>query len=49
MAEVAPTDGLGMLLHQGARAYTIWTGDTARVDEMRAALEAAVYGKRKGT
>lgn len=36
--------GLGMLLHQGARAFTIWTGREPRIDSMRAALEAAVYG-----
>lgn len=37
-------NGLGMLLHQGARAYTIWTGQTADTATMRAALEQAVYG-----
>ena len=34
-------DGLGMLLHQGARALSIWSGRTAPVAEMRAALEKA--------
>lgn len=34
-------DGLGMLLHQGARALTLWTGRPAPVTEMRAALEKA--------
>jgi len=34
--------GLGMLLHQGARAYEIWTGTSAPVAVMRRALEAAV-------
>lgn len=34
-------DGLGMLLHQGARALAIWTGKSAPVPEMRAALEKA--------
>ncbi len=38
-------NGLGMLLHQGARAYTIWTGDAPDTDAMRAALEKAVYGE----
>lgn len=38
------TNGLGMLLHQGARAFTIWTGEGAAVNAMRAALEEAVYG-----
>lgn len=37
-------NGLGMLLHQGARAFAIWTGRDAPVDVMRAELEAAVYG-----
>ncbi len=38
-------DGLGMLLHQGARAFQIWTGREADVAAMRAALEQYVYGK----
>ena len=33
-------NGLGMLLHQGARAFEIWTGRPAPVAAMRAALEA---------
>ncbi len=37
-------NGLGMLLHQGARSFEIWTGLTADVAAMRAALETAVYG-----
>ncbi len=37
-------NGLGMLLHQGARALEIWTGQPAPVAVMKAALEAAVYG-----
>jgi len=36
-------NGLGMLLHQGARAFTIWTGQTADTRVMRATLEKAVY------
>lgn len=36
-------NGLGMLLHQGAHAFEIWTGKTAAVDAMREALEKAVY------
>ncbi|MBZ0232606.1 MAG: shikimate dehydrogenase, partial [Deltaproteobacteria bacterium] len=35
------TDGAGMLLHQGARAFTLWTGRPAPIDVMRAALAAA--------
>ena len=34
-------DGLGMLLHQGARALSFWTGQTAPLPAMRAALETA--------
>lgn len=34
-------DGLGMLLHQGARAFELWTGQSPPVDVMRAALLAA--------
>ena len=37
-------NGLGMLLHQGAKAFTIWTGKTAPVDVMRLALEKNIYG-----
>ncbi|MGH7942734.1 MAG: shikimate dehydrogenase [Limisphaerales bacterium] len=35
-------NGLGMLLHQGARAFEIWTGRPAPVEVMRKALECAV-------
>ena len=27
-------DGLGMLVHQGARAFELWTGRTAPIDVM---------------
>jgi shikimate dehydrogenase len=37
-------NGLGMLLHQGARAFTIWTGKEAPVEAMRRALVTEVYG-----
>lgn len=37
-------NGLGMLLHQGAEAFTIWTGQPAAVAVMRNALEKALYG-----
>lgn len=37
-------NGLGMLLHQGARAFEIWTGVQPSVPAMRKALEDAVYG-----
>ncbi|MEI6891923.1 MAG: shikimate dehydrogenase [Pontiella sp.] len=39
------TNGLGMLLHQGARAFEIWTGTAPNIPAMRNALEDAVYGK----
>lgn len=42
-AEIA--NGLGMLLHQGARAFQIWTGTEPSVPAMRKALEDAVYGR----
>ena len=34
--------GLGMLVRQGAASFAIWTGQTADVDVMRAAAEAAL-------
>ncbi|MFC1452729.1 shikimate dehydrogenase [Verrucomicrobiota bacterium] len=37
-------NGLGMLMHQGARAFSIWTGREAPEDTMRSALEHEVYG-----
>ncbi len=37
-------NGLGMLLHQGAEAFTIWTGKPAAVEVMRKALINALYG-----
>jgi len=37
-------NGLGMLLHQGARAFEIWTGHPAPLDVMRRALEQNIYG-----
>jgi shikimate dehydrogenase len=36
------SDGLGMLLHQGAEAFTIWTGRGAPLDVMRQALAGAL-------
>ncbi len=44
-AGVEIANGLGMLLHQGARAFEIWTGTEPSVPAMRTALEEAVYGK----
>jgi shikimate dehydrogenase len=37
-------NGLGMLLHQGAKAFEIWTGKTAPIKVMRLALEENIYG-----
>jgi len=37
-------NGLGMLLHQGARALEIWSGKPAPVNVMRAALMKNIYG-----
>ena len=37
-------NGLGMLLHQGARALELWTGRTAPLQVMRDALVKNVYG-----
>jgi shikimate dehydrogenase len=45
MRGASAVNGLGMLLHQGAAAFTIWTGRNAAVDVMRKALETAVYGQ----
>jgi len=39
-------NGLGMLLHQGARSFEIWTGRTPDIAAMRAALEEAVYSRK---
>ena len=37
-------NGLGMLLYQGAKALELWSGRTAPVAVMRAALQRNVYG-----
>lgn len=34
-------DGLGMLLHQGALSFSIWTGQPAPIEKMRQALHRA--------
>jgi shikimate dehydrogenase len=43
-ANCQTANGLGMLLHQGAKALEIWSGQTAPLKVMRAALEEAVNG-----
>jgi shikimate dehydrogenase len=37
-------NGLGMLLHQGAKAFEIWTGKPAPLGVMRRALAQNIYG-----
>ena len=37
-------NGLGMLLHQGAKALEIWTGQSAPLEVMRQALKETIYG-----
>jgi len=37
-------DGRGMLVHQGAQAFTLWTGVAPPIDAMRSALDAALAG-----
>jgi shikimate dehydrogenase len=39
------SNGLGMLLHQGAKAFEIWTGQPAPLNVMRRALEKHIYGE----
>jgi shikimate dehydrogenase len=36
-------NGLGMLLHQGAKALELWTGQSAPLETMRQALEKNLY------
>ncbi|MFH1477102.1 MAG: shikimate dehydrogenase [Verrucomicrobiota bacterium] len=40
------SNGLGMLMHQGALSFCIWTGREAPVAVMRRTLEEAVYGRK---
>lgn len=42
-------NGLGMLLHQGAAAFSIWTGRQPDLDAMRRALAAAVAARTQET
>ena len=39
------SDGLGMLLHQGAAAFTLWTGREAPLEIMRQALRTSLEGQ----
>lgn len=43
-AGVKVANGLAMLLHQGARSFSIWTGREPPLSVMRSALEQEVYG-----
>jgi len=43
-AGATTANGLNMLLYQGARSFTIWTGREPDTAAMRAALESRVYG-----
>ncbi len=36
------SDGLGMLLHQGAEAFRLWTGRDAPIEIMRQALRSSL-------
>lgn len=38
-------NGEGMLLHQAAASFNLWTGEEPPVEEMRKALKEAIYGK----
>ena len=38
------SDGRGMLLHQGAAAFALWTGRDAPLEIMRQALESSLGG-----
>ena len=40
--DLAILDGRGMLVHQGARAFTLWTGAAAPIEVMRSALARAI-------
>ncbi len=40
-------NGLGMLLHQGAKALELWSGQPAPIAIMRQALEENVYGSAR--
>ena len=39
-------DGRGMLLHQGARSFELWTGSKAPVEVMRRALDQALAARQ---
>jgi len=41
----AAVNGLGMLLHQAARSFTLWTAEPAPIDAMRAAVAAVLAAR----
>jgi shikimate dehydrogenase len=41
------SNGLGMLLHQGAKSFHIWTGKDPDINIMRSSLEKEVYSSVK--
>ena len=43
LAGCRTANGLGMLLHQGAKALEIWSGKPAPIDAMRSALHRHIY------
>ena len=46
-AGATTVDGLGMLVHQAALAFTLWTGHDAPVDAMRAAAEQELADRER--
>ena len=46
VAGAKTANGLGMLLHQGARAFEIWTKRKAPLAVMRRAIKSTVYGAK---
>jgi shikimate dehydrogenase len=45
-AGASVANGLSMLLHQGVKAFELWTGQTAPVAVMRRALRAVAGGTK---
>ncbi|MDQ1518411.1 MAG: shikimate dehydrogenase, partial [Actinomycetota bacterium] len=43
--EAQAVNGLGMLLHQAARSFTLWTGQPAPLEVMRRAAAAALAAR----
>lgn len=43
-ADAPAANGVGMLVHQGAKAFEIWTGENAPVETMRRVVETALEG-----